>query len=565
MVISEIGIKGYKSFGNNEQVLKLDEESGKLILLVGNNGNGKSSLIESFEYTLYGKVKSSKVKKWAKLTTLPNRINGELLNRIKFVANSTEVEIKRGIGPNKLELWENGVENKRAGKSNINEKIEDYVGMDIETFKSFISMSINDFKNFISLSREEKTILLDKLFNLEVINIMNKILKDLVKANNTRMASLDSEISTLESSIESIKESIRKSNERKKMNSMNEINELKKDMESKKDEYIALKAKVKSMNLKMDELEGELEQERKEYIVLQQDMKSVEKEISLYDSGKCPTCATPFDSDHFLSLRETLVEKKNKVNDAMDIIKKNVSDIKSRKERVKKASADVNETYNDVTYFLKGCKEQIEKLKRQQKLADSDDVDVSEFKQTIEEMNGKVETASSEMSTSKEKALCYKELNRIFSEDGVKKSIIKSIVKPINVFIRQNMKKMGLGFDVKLDETFTAKIKSLGAVIEADSLSTGETRRINIAILIAYLKLIRTKKHINILFLDEIFSSIDIQGTQDILLLLKSFANEYSINIFVVHHAIMNNEYFDRIIQVDKNIFTTLNEIDMNQ
>jgi ABC-type multidrug transport system ATPase subunit len=42
MTISEIGIKGYKSFGNNEQILKLNTDKGELILLVGNNGNGKS-------------------------------------------------------------------------------------------------------------------------------------------------------------------------------------------------------------------------------------------------------------------------------------------------------------------------------------------------------------------------------------------------------------------------------------------------------------------------------------------------------------------------------------------
>jgi ABC-type Mn2+/Zn2+ transport system ATPase subunit len=57
------------------------------------------------------------------------------------------------------------------------------------------------------------------------------------------------------------------------------------------------------------------------------------------------------------------------------------------------------------------------------------------------------------------------------------------------------------------------------------------------------LKLIRTKKHINILFLDEVFS-VDLNGIQDILVLLKSFATEYNINIFVVHHAIMNEEIF---------------------
>ena len=152
-------------------------------------------------------------------------------------------------------------------------------------------------------------------------------------------------------------------------------------------------------------------------------------------------------------------------------------------------------------------------------------------------------------------------MNRIFSEDGVKKSIISGIIKPINHFISENVKTMMLPFDVKLDETFTAEIKSLGVPVEHDSLSTGETKKINISILIAYLKLIRTKKHINILFLDEVFSSIDIEGIDSILGLLKSFANDYNINIFVVHHAILSQEMFDRIIKVNKEVFTSLEEV----
>jgi ABC-type hemin transport system ATPase subunit len=152
-------------------------------------------------------------------------------------------------------------------------------------------------------------------------------------------------------------------------------------------------------------------------------------------------------------------------------------------------------------------------------------------------------------------------MNRIFGEDGVKKAIISGIIKPINHFISENIKKMGLNFEVKLDETFTAEIKQLGSVIEHDSLSTGENRRINMAILISYLKLIRTKRHINILFLDEVFSSVDIQGCNDILIMIKSFANDYNINIFVVHHAILNEEIFDRIIRVEKNIFSQIIEV----
>jgi DNA repair exonuclease SbcCD ATPase subunit len=562
MIIEEIGIRGYKSFGNNEQVLKISTDKGQLILLVGKNGNGKSSLLESFEYTLYGKVKSGKTKKWHKLSTLPNRINGELLNRIKFQSSGTEVEIRRGIGPGVLDLIENGVVNERAGKANIDEKIEKYIGMDIETFKSFISMSINDFKNFISLTNEEKQLLLDKLFNLEVINILNSILKDINKNNKIRMASLDSEIKTLDDSIDSIKKSIEKAIEREKENIQSEIDELMTEMNSKKDEYKILKEKVEKIKEKENELIEELDSEKRQYINTQNDIKNVQREIDLYDSGKCPTCRTDFNSDHFISLRQTLVEKKEGFNSVLKEIENNIKSIKEKQTKLKTLSEKITTSFNDLNYLLKNYKSQIDKLQIKKKNeSGGDSINIQEFQNTIIELDDKKSISKEGSTICKEKEMYYKELNRILSEDGVKKAIISGIIKPINHFISENIKKMILPFDVKLDETFTAEIKSLGSVIEHDTLSTGETKKINIAILIAYLKLIRTKKHINILFLDEVFSSIDLEGIDSILLLLKSFANDYNINIFVVHHAILSEEMFDRILKINKEVFTSIEEV----
>ncbi len=564
MIISEIGIKGFKSFGNNEQTLKLNNEKGELILLTGSNGNGKSSFIESFEYVLYGKVKSMKKKKWATLSTLPNRINNELQNRIKFVSNGTEIEVIRGINPGTLKLIENGLENDRAGKANLDEKIENYIGMDIETFKSFISMSINDFKNFISLSTDEKQLLLDKLFNLEVINILNQILKDLNKVNKIQLAKYDSEISTLNDSISSIQRSIQKAIEKEKLNIQSEIDEIKKQIDDRKSEYQLLKEKVEKIKVKENELKTELDSEKEQYINLNSEIKSAQKDIDLYDSGKCPTCGTDFDNDHFHNLKDVLLEKKNSLESLRNEIESNIRSIKEKQVKLQGISDTTTKSFNDITYLLRNYKTQIEKLQSQKdRESGQSNVNVVEFENTIKELESKKETSVEYQTISKEKELYYKELSKVFGEDGVKKTIISSIIKPINHFINDNVKKMSLPFQVQLDETFTAQIKQFGGVIEHDSLSTGETKKINISILIAYLKLIRTKKHINILFLDEIFSSIDIEGCEDILNLLKSFANDYNINIFVVHHAILNQEVFDRIIHINKDVFTTINEMNI--
>jgi DNA repair exonuclease SbcCD ATPase subunit len=562
MIIEEIGIRNFKSFGNARQSLQLNTDNGGLILLVGNNGAGKSSFLQAFDYILYGKCRGSK-KKWASQSTLPNRINGgELQIDIKFKSKGTDIVLKRGISPNILELWENGVLNERAGKVNIDQKIEDYIGMDVETFNSFLSMNVNSFKNFISLSTEEKQLLLDKLFNLEVINILNSILKELNKNNKIRMASLDSEISTLNESIQSIQRSVDKAIEKEKENTQSEIDEIKSQMESKKSDYATLKEKVDKIKVKDSELSSELEKEKRQYIIIQTEIKGVQKDVDLYDSGKCPTCKTDFDSEHFVSLRSTLIEKKQSLESHKLEIENNIKAVKERQQKLQTISEVATKSFNDITYFLKNCKAQIEKLQsKQQRENGKSSENVQEFKSTIKELQTKKNLSSDNISGCKDKELYYKELGKIFSEDGVKKSIISGIIKPINFFISENIKKMGLHFEVSLDETFTAEIKHLGNNIDHDTLSTGEQKKINVAILIAYLKLIRTKKHINVLFLDEVFSSIDLEGISDILSLLKSFSNEYNINIFVVHHALLNHENFDRIISIHKEIFSSIEEL----
>jgi len=565
MVITELEIKSYKSFGNNPQTIRLNSDRGELVLLVGMNGAGKSSLLESFEYTLYGKVKSGKSKKWHKLGTLPNRINGGLANRIKFLSKNVEVEVRRGIGPNHLDLLENGVANERAGKANIDDRIEDYVGMDVETFKSFISLSINDFKNFISLTNEEKQLLLDRLFNLEVINVLNGILKELAKANNIRRSSLDSEIQALAESIESIRESVRKAVKRELDTVQTEIDQVRRDMDGRREDWARVKDKIKKISEKKAELEREVENERQQASSIANDIRNVKRDIELYDSGKCPTCATSFDGQFYSELRDSLRQRMQALTVLREEVEANVTTLRERQRKLRVIEEEANESHTEISFFLKSCKQKLDKLEAKARSEDYQSDNLEEFNQTIRELEQKKERSGENLQAARDKETYYKELAKVFGEDGVKKSIIAGLIKPINHFIRDYSKKMDLRFDISIDETFTAEVRHLGEAIDHETLSTGENKRINLIILMAYITLIRTKKFINILFLDEVFSSIDLEGIDDILRLLKSFANDNKINIFVVHHAILKQENFDRIIKVNKEIFTYLEEVDLTQ
>jgi hypothetical protein len=125
-----------------------------------------------------------------------------------------------------------------------------------------------------------------------------------------------------------------------------------------------------------------------------------------------------------------------------------------------------------LNYLLKNYKAQIDKLNlKKTKESGQESGNVQEFQNTITELEEKKTNSQDGATVCKEKEMYYKELNRILSEDGVKKAIISGIIKPINHFISENVKKMLLPFDVKLDETFTAEIKQFGNVIEHDDKS----------------------------------------------------------------------------------------------
>jgi DNA repair exonuclease SbcCD ATPase subunit len=495
-----------------------------------------SSIIDSFDYVFYNKVKGRKSKK-VKLSSLPNRINGDMEVKVEFISNdNTKVNILRGYNPSKLSLWENDVENLRAGKSKIEEYIENYVGIDHDTFKGFISMSINDFKNFISLSNEEKKLLLDKLFNLEVINILNKILNDLIRENKKDIEVLDREISIISENIENINTSIENVKKSKKDNLTEKIQNIKEQIEKYREPFKSVKEKLELVKEKKSNISDQITNE------------------------KSPTCQADLNSGFHKGIKESFEDKKSELEKIQNEIKIKGKTLKQKESDLEKLFEKGQEKYNDINSTLKSLKREYDKLKLEQE-SEEDDVDLEEFYNSVKDLEKKLKHAEINKSSASDKTTYHKYLKSVFSDSGVKKTIIQNIIDPINIFIQENIQKMHLPFEVELDDTFTANITSLGEDIDIDTLSTGENKAINISIMLAYLKLIRTKRQINILFLDEVFSSIDVERINDVITLLRDLADHSKINIFLVHHSVLDSQHFDKILKIEKDVFSFIKEI----
>lgn len=557
MRISEWSWKNYKSYGNTKEVIKLSLDRGELILLVGENGAGKSSLIETLDLAIFGEVQNKQAKRLPQ-KNFPNRINGHMEVNV-ILETDEECNITRtmdSVGDSlKTKLVVGKVPYGKANK--VDDKILEKIGFDYKTYKSFISMNVNNFKNFISLSPEEKRILLDKLFNLEMINDLNKILKQLQKNNEMSFGSIGREIQIYRENIAELESSIAAVKERTNNNKEQQLAELKALISSKKEAFTSLENEKTELDEAVAELQTGLNGLSQKVRDIDRDISDIQGKIGLYKSGKCPTCMTALVGD--LNLLPEFEERLEKTQAVKEKVTNKIAKGKELLAETRGELSEVTAKYNAMLEHLSEVKGQINTIKAQ-----ADD-NLDDFMQNVDTLNAKLSTKESEYLDIQKLKYVYDLLLPIWGESGIKRDIIDSIISPLNEYIAEDLVHLKTRFKVELDNNFDAHIFEWNQEIDPDSLSTGEARKINLIIMLAYIKMLRMKREINILFLDEAFASIDIKGIDDILVLFKKFANDRKINIFLVHHSELKEWFFDRVVTIKKGTFSYIEEKQINQ
>lgn len=556
MIIEKLRIKNLKSYGNVVTEIEFDKNKGGLIFLCGKTGSGKTSILEGLEFTLYGTVRGKNGKRLP-LSTLPNRINKDLVTEVDFsTSDNTNLQVIRSLNPSKVKLIENSIPYPKANK--IQDRIEEHIGFDLELFKSFVSMSVNDFKNFISLPAEDKRKLFDKLFNMDAINAISKIIRQLKTENELQIAEHKRILLSAENTIISFNESI--TNLRKKIeeDSVNEINRLKKEINSFKPKFEELTLIITNNDINNNNLKNSLEQIKTSVTTNKTRKNLLQEQITLFEKGSCPTCGTELCSEEHNS--KLLLMKKN-YSELDNLIKQEMLSYNKTNDALLESNNLTSKTNKDLDII----KTTLTSLKsRITALTDTDSKaltsSIEEFESKIEEFELKKKESAILINENSSKTVYYDKALDVFSELGIKQWMIEKIVEPINVFIAENIKELNLHFNIELDKEFDAKITHMGEEISSESLSNGEERKANMCIMLAYLKLIRMRKHINILFLDETFSSIDIESVSEVLSMFRKFAIDYNVNVILVHHSALDDSLFDRTLKIHKTVFSTIED-----
>ena len=144
-------------------------------------------------------------------------------------------------------------------------------------------------------------------------------------------------------------------------------------------------------------------------------------------------------------------------------------------------------------------------------------------------------------------------VEQILGEDGVKNLAVKTILPGLNANISALSQTMHLPFQLKFNDKFDCVITHLGQEINAMTLSTGERKKADFVIIIAIIKILKLRfPQLNLLFLDELLSSVDQDGIYNILKILSQVIKESKINTFVINHTPLPHEIFDKKLHIYK-------------
>jgi|TARA_B110000967_G_scaffold115189_1_gene117855 DNA repair exonuclease SbcCD ATPase subunit len=541
MRINFIEFKNFASYGNQIQRIQFEEDESKLFLTLGKNGDGKTTIANAIIYALYGRVEG------VKLSDLPNRINKELHVKIGLTCGTINVEIERGLLPNKFSVKLNGIEFDKAGKKSVQDYLEEEVfGIPYHVFKNIIILSVNDFKSFLTMSNQDKKQIIDKMFGFSILNDMQMSIKTERRAVKMEIDSYEGELNQIIDSIASVRGRLNTLLEESQQKNNSKIDELKTSL-------ISLNESVKVLDIDKKEIEtlitgntGVYETTRSVASKTKHEIEYLKRKLELYESGKCPTCETQLDSQWHLEQKEHFCTKIESETSNIKILKENLEDIKSDIEILKGQKRDIEKNTSDIRYNMKAFRSELLKIKDT-----PDDTQFEHLKNLIKDFEKKEDIKSTNKGNLSADHAFMEIVENVLGEDGVKNLAVKTILPGLNSNIAAMAQTMHLQFHIRFDEKFNCIINHLGEDINPMTLSTGERKKADFIIIIAIIKILKLRfPQLNLLFLDELLSSVDHDGVYNILKILNQVIKENNLNTFVINHSVLPHEIFDKKLQI---------------
>ena len=557
--------KNFLSTGNN--FTEIDFEKAPTTLVVGQNGAGKSTMLDALSFGLFGKPhrKISKMQ-------LVNSINEKgTVVEVEFRIGKKQFKIVRTIKPNKFEVWIDG------NMSNQNSHVTDYQAMleknilklNHKSFHQIVVLGSSSFIPFMQLSSQQRRGVIEDLLDINMFSIMNQLLKEKVSILKEKITQNENDINLVDSKINaqkkylrdiaSVNAQFRKEKEQtiqetqRDIKVLNEKNEkLSKQVEEQLEPTIQNKESVQLRESKLHKLTTSIEMQ----------YKACEKEHKFFkDNDECPTCSQEID----LKLKQEKIETTKKRLEELDegITKGNdeLANLNATIEIFNKTIADCREWNAEIsgnTKTIGKLNKVIDSLQNEIESQIESSGDLSDANAELEEYRKEKEKHQDEKYKLNEQFSYHQVSGELLRDTGIKSKIIKQYLPVINKLTNQYLQTLDFFVHFDLDESFVETIRSRHRdAFTYDSFSEGEKQRIDLSLLFTWRQIAKMKNSVatNLLVLDETFdSSLDMEGVDNLMKILYTLQED--TKVFVISHkGELEDSIFDRKIEFikDKN------------
>ena len=570
MIIFEaIRWKNFLSTGNNWTEINLIKS--KSTLVIGQNGAGKSTMLDAISFALFGRAHRNITK--SQLINSINNKNCEV--EVKFTIGKSKFRVLRGIKPNTFEIWKNGDMINQSSHSKEYQKIleQNIIKLNHKSFHQIVVLGSSSFIPFMQLSAQHRRDVIEDLLDINIFSKMNTILKEKNLEVKNKLKENAHQIDLIKNSLDS---------QRKYIRDITQINEDEiKDRNRKIDE---LHDEIQLLNIKNGEYSSFLEKNSavvtkklKEYndkrtsilhnkSTMESQIKSIVKDSKFYeDNDNCPTCSQPIEPEfkkqkiHQCKAEATSIKTQydNMLNEAQEVLDI-IDEWNSKAEEIRNKQSEING--NNKT--IESLQNQVSKTHSEIEKLTSREGDLGKANEELQNMtNNRDELLENKLSLNEE--LSYNGvMGELLKDTGIKTKVIKQYIPVINKLVNQYLQVLDFFVHFNLDESFNETIRSRHRdAFSYDSFSEGEKQRIDLALLFTWRQIAKMKNSVatNLLLLDETFdSSLDHDGVENLMKILHTLDN--STNVFVISHKgeILDSKFKEKLEFIKEKNFSKL-------
>ena len=537
----------YKNFlSTGQQFIEINLNEAPTTLVVGNNGAGKSTMLDALCFGLFNKPFRA-----VKKDQLVNTINEkECVVEVEFQIGKKEYKIIRGIKPNLFEIWCNGdMLNQDAAIRDYQKHLEQHIlKLNFRSFTQVVILGNASFVPFMQLRARHRREVVEEILDIEIFSKLNLMFREKAKAQDETIKQadfnyqlLDGKIETQQKHIDDISNTTKHTADTKKL----EITNADTDIENYREDIARVRREIAEMQIEIID-QTKLTTKHGKLTAMEAKLENTcikhKKELKFFQShDDCPTCQQSIDEAF---KKATIVVKEAKVVElelGMSQIDNAIRTSQKKLDKINETVIAIREKELLISRYETSISE-IEKYKTriQKEIDELSDEKFSTGVATgeLNQLQEQLVDAEKDKLKQKEEKLYIDTARHLMQDTGIKTKIIKQYLPVMNQYINKNLADMDFFVNFTLDEEFNETIKSRHRDdFQYHSFSEGEKLRIDLAILFTWREIAKMKNstNTNLLILDEIFdSSLDTSGTDEFMRILYHTMNKE--NVFVISH-----------------------------